>query len=136
MDISFYLKLYLLTLPVFLAIDFLWLTTIAKTFYATHLGYLMRTNPLLFPAFLFYLLAIAGIIIFAVIPGLQEKSLVKTILLGAFFGLCTYATYDLTNYATIKDWPLIVVIVDLLWGTALCAMVAIASFFIGQKLLS
>lgn len=129
-----FVKLYLVAFPVFLAIDMLWLTLVAKTFYAKYLGFLMAKNPQLFPAFLFYLIFIAGIIFFVVIPALDKNRWLHVLYAGAFFGLVTYATYDLTNLATLKDWPLIITLVDLLWGTLLSATVSILTYLIARTL--
>ena len=119
----YYLKLYLATLAAFFAIDMLWLGLIARAFYRKHLGFLMRPSPNWAAAILFYLIFVAGILVFVVLPGLQASSLQKTLLLGAFYGLVTYATYDLTNLATLKDWPLGMTIVDILWGGAINSVV-------------
>jgi uncharacterized membrane protein len=135
LNLFFYIKLYLLTLAAFFAIDMVWLGLVARGFYRKHLGYLLAPNPNWAAAILFYLLFVAGLLIFAVLPGLQAGSLGKALLLGAFFGLLTYATYDLTNMATIKDWPLIVTVVDMLWGVVLASLVTCAGFLIGQWLM-
>ena len=128
-----FLKLYLIALPVFLAIDMVWLTLIAKNFYAKQIGYLMSKNPNLFAALIFYLIFIAGLIVFVITPALDKKIWMNALLLGAFFGLVTYATYDLTNLATVKDWPLIITIVDLIWGMILSAAVSVITYFIALK---
>jgi uncharacterized membrane protein len=128
-----FLKLYLIALPVFLAIDMVWLTLVAKNFYAKQIGFLMAKNPNLFAALIFYLIFIAGLIIFVITPALDKKMWTQALLTGAFFGLVTYATYDLTNLATIKDWPLIITIVDLIWGMVLSATVSVITFFIALK---
>jgi len=83
-------------------------------------------------ALIFYLLFIAGLVVFVIQPGLAAKSLFKTVLLAALFGLVTYATYDLTNLATIKNWPLIVTIVDLIWGMLLSVIVSSIVFYINS----
>ncbi|NPU86387.1 MAG: DUF2177 family protein [Syntrophaceae bacterium] len=124
--------LYLLTVPVFFAIDMIWLGFVAKGFYRNNLGHLLRPDVNWVAAFLFYLLYIAGILIFATMPALEKSSLRQAIVSGGLFGLFTYATYDLTNLATLKDWPLNVVFVDIAWGIVLTATVAAASFFIGK----
>jgi uncharacterized membrane protein len=131
---GYYIKLYLATLVAFFAIDLLWLGLVARTFYSKHLGYLMTTNTKWVAAIIFYLLFIAGLLVFVVVPGLQANSLSRTLLLAAFFGLVTYATYDLTNLATVKDWPILVTIVDLLWGTTLSVLVSLVSFLVGRWL--
>lgn len=127
------IKQYFVALFTFLIIDGLWLTTIAKSFYAKHLGYLMTKTPNLTAAGIFYLIYIFGLIVLVISPALQKNSLMSAILMGALFGLCGYATYDLTNMATIKDWPLIVTIVDLIWGTFLSGAVAGVSYWILTK---
>ena len=81
-----------------------------------------------------YLLFVAGVLVFAVGPGLQANSFRKAVLLGGFFGLVTYATYDLTNMATVKNWPLIVTLVDLAWGTAVAAAVSGIGYLVGTGL--
>jgi len=131
---GYYIKLYLATLVAFFAIDLLWLGLVARTFYSKHLGYLMTPNTKWVAAIIFYLLFIAGLLVFVVVPGLQANSLSRTLLLAAFFGLVTYATYDLTNLATVKDWPILVTIVDLLWGTTLSVLVSLVSFLVGRWL--
>ena len=117
----------------FLAIDGLWLTVIAKDFYAKHLGFLMTKTPNLWAALSFYLIYVVALIVFVISPALQKDSLWSAILLGALFGLCAYATYDLTNLATIKNWPLLITVIDLIWGTFLSASVAGLSFLILSK---
>ncbi|MEW5873137.1 MAG: DUF2177 family protein [Chloroflexota bacterium] len=132
--ISYYIKLYLATLAAFFAIDMVWLGLVARWFYSKYLGDLLRPQVNWAAAIAFYLLFIVGLLIFAVAPGLQANSLGKALLLGALFGFMTYATYDLTNLATLKNWPLIVTIVDLIWGTTLATLVTLASFLAGRWL--
>lgn len=129
-----YLKLYVVTLPIFLAIDMLWLGVFAKEFYSKNLGHLMRSPPDWISAGIFYLINIVGILIFAVIPALEKKSLFSAITLGALFGFFTYATYDLTNRATLKDWPILVVLVDIAWGVFLTGLTSSLSFLMASKL--
>lgn len=124
--------LYLLTLPVFFAIDMLWIGVLAKGFYRNNLGHLLRPDINWTAALIFYLLYIVGILIFATLPALAKQSLHQAVVLGALFGFFAYATYDLSNLATLKDWPVNIVFVDILWGTVLTASVAAASFFIGK----
>ena len=129
-----FFKLYLIALPVFLAIDLVWLTVVSKDFYAKQLGYLLAKNPNLLAALIFYLLFIAGLIVFVITPALDKRLWTHALLAGAFFGLVTYATYDLTNLATIRDWPLIITVVDLVWGMALSATVSIVTYVIALKI--
>ena len=128
-----FIKLYLIALPIFFAIDMLWLVVISKNFYSQQLGYLMKTNVNFAAALLFYLLFIVGVVIFVVTPALDKNSLVLALSYGALFGLITYATYDLTNLATIKDWPLVITVVDLIWGTTLSTMVAGLTFIVAKR---
>ena len=129
-----FIKLYFIALPVLLGIDMIWLTLVAKNYYAKQLGYLMAKNPNLFVALLFYLIFIAGLVVFVISPALDKKMWLSALLMGAFFGLVTYATYDLTNLATIKNWPLSITIVDLIWGMSLSAAVSVITYFIALKL--
>ena len=127
------LKQYVVALFTFLMIDGLWLTVVAKNFYAKYLGYLMSKTPNLAAAGIFYLIYIFTLVVLVISPALQKQSLSSAILTGALFGLCAYATYDLTNLATIRDWPLLVTIVDLVWGTFVTAAVAGISYFVLTK---
>ncbi len=125
---------YLITVPIFLLIDLIWLGLVARGFYQRHLGYLFRPQVNWTAAIIFYLLFIVGIIMFAVKPALDAHSPMRALVYGAAFGFFTYATYDLTNLATVKDWPLIVTVVDLIWGTVLCSSVAWLSYTISNRL--
>lgn len=128
-----FIYLYLLTIPVFFAIDMVWLGVVASGFYQNKLAdFLGPVNWT--AAVIFYLIYIVGIIIFAVAPALDAQSLSKAILLGALFGFFAYATYDLTNLATLKDWPIAIVFVDIIWGAVLSGSVAAASYLIGKSL--
>lgn len=127
------IKSYVSAFLVFFAIDMLWLGLIAKNFYGAKLGHLMTPKVLWTPAFIFYMLFVAGILFFVVFPALQKGSWTYALGAGALFGLITYATYDLTNLATLKDWPLVVTLVDLVWGSVLSASTATLSFLIINK---
>lgn len=127
-------KLYFLALPIFFLIDMVWLGLVAKGFYAKHLGFLMRPDVNWLAAIIFYLLFIAGLIIFVVTPALAKGSWLYALGLGALFGLITYATYDLTNLATLKNWPLVVTLVDLLWGAVLAASVSVLTYLLALKI--
>jgi uncharacterized membrane protein len=131
---AYYLKLYLIILIAFFAIDMIWLGLVARTFYREHLGFLLAPAPNWIAGMLFYLLFILGILVFVVVPGLDDNSLRTTLLRAALFGLVTYATYDLTNLATVKDWPVLVTVVDLIWGTILSVTVSLVSFGAGKWL--
>jgi len=127
------LKQYIVSLISFLIVDGIWLTVVAKNFYAKHLGFLMSKNPNLVAALIFYLIYILALVVLVISPSLQKNSLQTAVLYGALFGLCCYATYDLTNLATIANWPLIVTIVDLIWGTILSATISAISLLILKK---
>lgn len=131
-----YLKLYLVSLAAFFAIDMLWLGLAARSFYQQQLGFLMTPNPNWFVAVLFYLLFVIGLLFFVIVPGLKANSLKTTLLKAALFGLITYATYDLTNLATLKDWPALLSIVDMLWGTVLSVLVSFVGFMAGKSALA
>ncbi len=111
-----FLKIYLLTLLPFVAMDGVWLGFVASKFYKSQIGYIMAERPNWLAAVLFYLLFIAGMVFF--VTG-REGGISQAILRGAFFGFICYATYDLTNLATLKDWPVLVTVVDMCWGTFL-----------------
>jgi len=130
-----YLKLYLVSLAAFFAIDMLWLGLVARSFYQQYLGFLIAPSPNWFAAIIFYLLFVVGILVFVVLPGLKANLLKTTLLRAALYGLITYATYDLTNLATLKDWPALLSMVDMLWGTALSVSVSYISFMTGKRLI-
>ena len=125
------LYLYLATVPVFFAIDMLWLGVIAPKFYQDQIGHFLRPTPNWTAAVIFYLLYVVGILIFAVLPNMDAGA-GQVLLYGALFGFFAYATYDMTNFAVMKDWPLTVTIVDMIWGTVLTGSVAVASYFISR----
>ncbi|HNR97256.1 MAG TPA: DUF2177 family protein [Anaerolineae bacterium] len=134
MTAGYLIKLYLATLVAFFAVDLVWLGVVARTFYRKYLGFLMAPSVNWPAALIFYLLFVLGILVFAVLPGLEAGSLNATIWRAALFGLIAYATYDLTNLATLKDWPLVVTIVDLAWGTTVSVLVGLAGYFAGRWL--
>ena len=129
-----FLKLFIIALPVFFVIDMVWLVLVAKKFYQEQIGFLMRPDINWFAAIIFYLLFIAGLIVFVISPAVEKHSWVHAILFGALFGLITYATYDLTNLATLKDWPLLVTVVDLIWGTVLASAISVITYLIANKI--
>ena len=129
-----FIKLYLIALPVFFAIDMVWLGLVAKNFYAKQIGFLMTPNINWLAAIIFYLLFIVGLVLFVITPAIDKGSWMHALLFGLLFGLITYATYDLTNLATLKDWPILVTIVDLIWGAVLAASVSVATYFLASKI--
>ncbi len=129
-----YLVAYLVTAFVFLGIDVIWLSRVATNFYSEHLGGLLLETPRFGIAGAFYALYVVGIVIFAVVPGLRANSAVMAASLGALFGFFAYATYDMTNYATLKGWSPSVVVVDIAWGTILTGTSALLGYM-GTRLI-
>lgn len=128
-----FIKLYLIALPVFFIIDMLWLGVVAKNFYRNQIGFLMKTNINWAAAIIFYLLFIAGLVYFVLMPSMEKRSLSLLLTAATFFGLLTYSTYDLTNLATLKDWPLLVTIIDIIWGMFLSVSVSLISYLIAIR---
>ena len=116
-------------------IDLFWLGIAAKGFYKKELGHLLSPQVNWLAAFGFYLIFIIGILIFAVLPALEKGKVSHALLMGGLFGFFTYATYDLTNLATLKNWPMIIVFVDIIWGMVLCGIVAMLSYLAARWLL-
>lgn len=129
-----YAAAYIVTAIVFLGIDAIWLTLSADRLYKPNLSKLLAAQYNLTPAVLFYLLYVAGIVIFAVSPAFKSEHWTTATLYGALFGLFAYATYDLTNQATLKDWPVIVTVADLCWGTVLTAVAASCGYLATRSL--
>lgn len=129
-----YLWLYLLTTLVFFAIDMVWLGLISTGFYRDQLGFIMRPQPNWPVAIGFYLLYVVGVLAIVAVPAANKGSLVQAVVYGALFGLIAYGTYDLTNLATLKDWPAIVSVVDMVWGTVLTGAVSTAGYAIARWL--
>ena len=119
-----FIKLYAIALPVFFAIDMVWLGLVAKDFYRGQIGSLMKSDINWTAAIIFYLLFIVGLVVFVITPAVEKGSWTYALVFGAFFGLITYATYDLTNLATLKDWPILV----------LAASVSVVTYLIAGKI--
>ncbi|MDG2282669.1 MAG: DUF2177 family protein [Longimicrobiales bacterium] len=129
-----FVGLYALTVLGFLVIDFVWLTVVAQRFYQKHLGSFLREDPIVAAAAFFYLLYLVGVLVFVVLPALEAESFVRAVALGALFGLIAYATFDLTCYALFEGFPVIVVVVDLVWGAVLTASVSAIGYAAGRWL--
>lgn len=125
---------YALTFVVFFIIDMAWLGFIAKDLYKKYLGGFLSEQVNWAAAVVFYLLFIVGVFIFAILPSTEKNSLTSAMTLGALFGFFTYATYDLTNLATLKGWPLSIVFIDMAWGAVLTGIVSTAGFYIVKYL--
>jgi len=126
---------YAATLVVFCGLDFLWLGFVAKGYYQSQVGTLLLEKPNLPVAALFYGLYIVGILTFAVLPALDAGQWGKALLYGALFGFFAYATYDLTNLATLKGWSTGVAVLDLAWGVAVTAISATAGYLVTRTVL-
>ena len=125
-----FITAYLATIVIFLAIDFVWLKYVALTFYRNNLGDLMLEQPKLGIAAGFYLMYAAAVVVLAVLPALRANDWSTALLYGALLGMAAYGTYDITNLATLKNWPAIVTIVDWIWGTVLTGTVALLAFLV------
>ena len=128
-----FIKVYAVGAVVCFGLDLAWLGVLARGFYASQLGYLMRPDVRWVPAILFYLIYVAALIVIVVIPAVEKQSLGRAMLLGAFFGLAAYAAYDLTSLALIRDFPVVVAMVDLAWGTILSAAVSTAAYSVAVR---
>ncbi len=124
-----YFVAYAVTATVFLLVDLVWLGFAAKAFYRTNIGALLADQINVTAAVIFYLLYIAGIVIFAISPALESGSWRTSLIMGSLFGFFAYATYDMTNLATLRDWPVAVAVVDMAWGAFLTGLSATAGFF-------
>ncbi len=129
-----YLRMYLIVLLSFVIIDLFWLGIVAKKLYRKYIGFLMRDKVYWPAAIIFYLLFIGGILFFAVLPGIERSSILYGTLSGGFFGFISYATYDLTNLATLKGWPKTITVIDLTWGTLLTGGTSALSLWMIQLL--
>jgi uncharacterized membrane protein len=130
MNLIEFVKIYFIAVPVFFLIDLVWLGVVARGFYAKQLGELLKSPPNWTAAIIFYLLFIVGLLIFAIVPALEKNSWTHVLIYGAMFGFFTYMTYDLTNLATLKGWPLRLVFVDIVWGIVLSAGVSGITFYL------
>lgn len=128
-----FLKLFLINAVIFLILDSLWLIFANKKFYQPYIGHLMGQTKLL-PAIIFYFIYVAALVFFVLVPGQEKESLSYVLLAGVFFGVVCYATYDLTNLATLSDWPLKITIVDIIWGSFVTSLSATLTYIIAAKL--
>jgi len=135
MSVATFFKLYAVALPAFLVMDLIWLGVVARSFYQGQMGHLMRAQVNWVAAIAFYLVFVAGIVVLAVWPAIERQSFTYALALGALLGLVTYAAYDLTNLATLEGFPLTVALVDLAWGTVLCATVSAVTYRVSLRLI-
>lgn len=126
-------KLYVLALVIALAMDGLWLGVIAKSFYAKQIGFLMPEQMNWIAAGLVYVVMIAGLTWFVIVPAAAQHSWTNALMFGAMFGFVVYATYDFTNLATIKNWPIMMTVIDIAWGAVLGAVVSAITVAIAAR---
>ena len=134
MTLGGFLKLYSVAVVTFLVIDLVWLGVVARSFYQEQMGHLMRPNVNWAAAFAFYLIFVLGIVVLSVMPAVDRESLTHAIILGGLLGVVTYAAYDLTSLATLDGFPLQVALVDVVWGTVVCATVSAWTFLVSARL--
>ncbi len=127
------MKRFALVFVVFLLIDIVWLAKVAPNFYKSNIGHLMAGKVDFVPAIIFYIVYIIALLVFVINPAVASESIVKALYLGALIGFAMYGTYDLTNMATLKDWPLLVTVVDLIWGTFITSSTSVVSTFLIMK---
>ena len=125
-----WLAYFTVTFVVFMGIDLVWLGFVAKNIYSKYLGYLMAPNVNWLAALVFYVIFIIGILYFVIAPSLVDRDFTQLVIRAMLFGFITYATYDLTNLATVRDWPITITIIDLIWGTSLSTSVSVISYLI------
>lgn len=125
---------YVATLIVFIAIDFVWLSSMANVLYRPVLGDMLAPQFRAVPAVLFYLFYAAGLTFLAVRPGLTSGNLHTSLINGAVLGFTAYATYDLTNQSTLVNWSTTLTVADLIWGSLLSAVSACAGHWITSKI--
>lgn len=121
---------HLIVLLVFFAIDIFWLGFVAKKLYRKHLGFIMADKFNWPAAIIFYTIFIGGLMYFAIIPAIDQNSVMAAFTVGGIYGFFTYITYDMTNLATLKDWPLTISIIDIIWGTLLNSLTAGLSVYL------
>jgi uncharacterized membrane protein len=124
-----YVLAYFAAAVVFLGMDFTWLTVMGQRLYAAELPGLMASKPALAPAILFYVAYLSGVVYFCIAPALKAGDWRRAALNGAVLGLCAYATYDLTNQATLRIWSTEVTVFDLVWGMFVTAVSATVGFW-------
>lgn len=129
-----FLKLFGISAVIFLMFDLFWLLVVSKNLYQTFIGELIGDVKVT-PAIIFYFVYLVGVVFFVLIPGIDKQSIFYTIFSGALFGFICYSTYDLTNLATIKNWPVTMTIIDLVWGTSVTAITSAIVYFINFNFL-
>ena len=129
-----YIKLFLTSFATFLILDAIWLGFVAKDFYAKQLSFYLTDNVVWSSALIFYIIFNIGLLVLVILPSIEKNSYIVLIIYAVLYGLVTFATYDLTNLATIKEWPLIVSLVDMAWGMFVAFSSASAAFYANKYL--
>jgi uncharacterized membrane protein len=124
------LVLYIVSLVIFLALDTLWLGLIANKLYKKSIGHLLSEKVQWRAAAAYYLLFMIGLIVFCVLPGIRAHSLIQTLMLSLLYGLTTYASYDLTNLTTLKNWPVKITIIDIIWGMVISSTTSCSVYLV------
>lgn len=127
-----YALIFVITIVVFAAIDFTWITKIGANFYQSTIGHLFAPKPSIPPAVVFYLLYMGAMFYFAILPGIKAGSISTALLNGAALGFISYATYDLTNMATLPGWPLKITLIDMAWGTFITASMSAFAVYLAR----
>ena len=125
-----WLAYFAVTFVVFMGIDLIWLGFVAKNIYSKYLGFLMAPQVNWMAAMVFYVIFIIGVLYFVIAPSLVDRDFTQLVIRAMLFGFITYATYDLTNLATVRNWPITITIIDLIWGTTLSTSVSVISYLI------
>ena len=121
---------YIATLIPLIILDALWILVLAKKFYADHMGFLFSKSINLTPVAFFYPLYALGVLVLVVMPAVTSASWIEALWRGALLGLVAYGAYDLTNHATIANWPLTMTIIDMAWGMTVTAIISVIAYFI------
>ena len=129
-----FIKLFLTSFATFLILDAIWLGFVAKDFYAKQLSFYLTDNVVWSSALIFYIIFNIGLLVLVILPSIEKNSYTVLIIYAVLYGLVTFATYDLTNLATIKEWPLIVSLVDMAWGMFVAFSSASAAFYANKYL--
>lgn len=127
-------KIYLTALVTFLVFELIWIGLLARSFYNDQIGFLLSENPNWLAAVLFYLLFIAGLLYFSILPALNDKAEKKGVVQAAFYGLMTYGTYSLSNLSLIENWPVSITVLDMIWGTIVSIMVCFVTVKLSSRL--
>lgn len=128
-----FLILFATALPIAFVIDLLWIGVVANRFYRESLGDLFAPNINWVAAIIFYIIFIAALTFFAIVPAIEAGNVWRAVMLGAFLGLTAYATYDLTNLAVIRNWPVLMSVVDMIWGTVMSASIAGITYLVAKS---